>query len=150
MVVRAAPEVRGPADGACGTDVRCGRGRVDPGCTDGSAGAIDVGGTSSVAGGGAGEVVPIVDSPGRAGCTGSGGPTRWPARKPATARTTAVAAEVPATAKRLRRRRTRPPRSITSVASRRIGGCGPPAAPVRIARTSSSGSMFVTSSPSVR
>ena len=70
---------RGPADGICGVDVRAERGRVWPGSADGGGGwgAIDVAETSvGVEGGGAGEVVPIVDSPGPAGCTGSGGPAR--------------------------------------------------------------------------
>jgi hypothetical protein len=57
-----------------GTVVRCDRAGVRPGSAA-AGGATDVAGTSLV-GGGAGEVVPIVDSTGPAGCTGSGGPAR--------------------------------------------------------------------------
>jgi hypothetical protein len=48
------------------------RGGVRPGC---AGGAIDVAGTA-LGSGELGAVVPIVDSPGSAGCTGSGGPAR--------------------------------------------------------------------------
>jgi hypothetical protein len=57
-----------------GTVVFDARGGVRPGCAaDG--GAIDVAGTA-LGSGELGAVVPIVDSPGSAGCTGSGGPAR--------------------------------------------------------------------------
>lgn len=60
------------ADGATG---RCVRDGDWPGSAVGGRGGIDVAGTSDVVDGG-GVVVPIVDRPGSAGCTGSGGPTR--------------------------------------------------------------------------